>query len=76
MPSGVPRTRDSVPELFDVALRSRVSKALAEFELCFDAVVAQPSPAALEELREATDQLMRAGARVLFEVSREHVNRH
>ncbi len=71
MANGLRRQREEVLGLFDGPLRSRVRKTLAEFELCFDAAGAQPSREALDELREAIDQLMRTAARVLLELSRE-----
>ena len=54
----------------DPGLRERVGDAVAEFERCFDAAVAQPTSENLDALREATDRLMRAGARVLMELDR------
>ena len=54
----------------DDRLRKRVNDAMADFERCLDAAVAQPSPQTIDELREATDRLMRAAARVLIELDR------
>ena len=55
---------------FDPRLRERVSTAMAEFERSLDAAISQPAPDALDELRESTDRLMRAAARVLMELER------
>ncbi len=56
--------------VLDPGLRERVDDAIAEFQRCYDAAMAQPTPANLRALREATDRLMRAGARVLMELDR------
>lgn len=56
--------------VLDPELRKRVADAVAEFERCFDAAVAQPTSKNFDALREATDRLMRAGARVLMELER------
>lgn len=56
--------------VLDPALRERVGDAVAEFERCFGAAAAQPTSKNLDALREATDRLMRAGARVLIELDR------
>jgi hypothetical protein len=63
--------RDDISALFDEPLCSRVRDALAAFEHSFDAVVARPTPGELDELRLATDQLMRAASRVLLQISLE-----
>jgi hypothetical protein len=41
------------------------------FVEAFDAAVEQRTPEALERLREATDQMMRVGARILIELGRD-----
>jgi hypothetical protein len=51
-------------------LRERVDDAVAEFDRSFDAAAAQPSRHNLDKLRDATDRLVRAGARVLIELNR------
>lgn len=69
MPITLRRERQNPHGFLDQRLRSRVSKTLMDFEHCFDGAVARPTPEALDELREATDQLMRAASRVLLEIS-------
>lgn len=61
----------------DRQLRSRISKTLLGFDQALAAATtAQPTPDALDELGEATDQLMRAAARLLLELSRYRGNGH
>ena len=55
---------------FDTRLSERVGTAMAEFEHSLAAAITQPAPDALDELRESTDQLMRAAARALMELER------
>ncbi len=64
------RRREDVARFSDPPLRVRVGKSVADFQHCFDTAIAHPSQEALDELRKATDQLMRSGARVLLELSR------
>jgi len=59
---------DLVP--LDLDLRERVNDAVAEFDRSFAAAAAHPSPHNLHKLRDATDRLVRAGARVLIELNR------
>ena len=54
----------------DLDLRERVNEAVAEFDRSFAAATAHPSKQNLDKLRDATDQLVRAGARVLIELNR------
>ena len=54
----------------DFALRKRVDDAVAEFDRSLAAAAAQPSRHNLDNLRDATDRLLRAGARVLIELNR------
>ena len=51
-------------------MRERIYNAMAEFDRSFAAAAAQPSRRNLEKLGDATDQLVRAGARVLIELNR------
>ena len=72
MANGLRRRQEDTHGFFDQPLCWRVNKTVADFEHSFEAASAQPTPQALDELREATDQLMRAAARVLLELSRPH----
>lgn len=72
MANGFRWKREEICGFLDQPLRSRVNKTVAEFKLCFDAAAAQPTPDAVDDLRDATDQLMRAASRVLLELSRLH----
>ncbi len=69
MPNTLRRERQNSHGFLDQPLCSRVSKTLKDFEHRFEAAVARPTPEALDELREATDRLMRAASRVLLEIS-------
>ena len=61
-------------DILDGSLRDRVNRAIAELKQRYDAAVAQPTEANLDELRDAMDRLMRAGARVLIEIERHGDN--
>jgi hypothetical protein len=50
--------------------RDRVKAGMAAFASALDAAMADPTPEALNKLREATDRLMRAAGRVLIELDR------
>jgi hypothetical protein len=52
------------------SLGDDVAAAAGEFDRCFAAAAAQPTPERLDALRDATDRLMRACARVLIELGR------
>ena len=52
----------------DQTLRERISEAAAEFDKAFVAANARPSTCALDQLRDATDRLMRAASRVMIEI--------
>lgn len=71
MGNSLRQDREDIRAILDQALCSRVGAALAAFQRSFDAAAAHPTPGALDELREATDQLMRAASRMLLELSRE-----
>jgi hypothetical protein len=62
---------DGAPTGVDQALRDRVIEQIAIVQDALDAAVANPTDAALNELFEATDKLMRALARVLLEIERQ-----
>ena len=75
-----PRSRalDSVtqPEVesgkigFNSSLRDAMTLEVSTFLVMFDAVMAQPSAVALDQLRTATDRLLRAAARIRIELER------
>ncbi|HJU16871.1 MAG TPA: hypothetical protein VJ770_10415 [Stellaceae bacterium] len=54
----------------DRALRERVHTDIAVFIAAFDAALAEDTPASRAGLREATDRLLRAGARTRIELER------
>ena len=56
--------------LQDPALCDRVTDVISAFQRSFHAAVADPNSTNGDRLREATDRLMRAGARVLMELDR------
>ena len=51
-------------------LRDRVVEGMAVFAEALDAATANPTSDALDKLRDAADQLMRATGRVLIELER------
>ncbi len=51
-------------------LHERVSDAVSVFSCCLDAAITQPTKTTIDDLRDATNCLMRAGARVLIELER------
>lgn len=55
----------------DPTLRDRVMERIPVLEDALDATVANPSDENLDQLREATDELMRALGRVLIEIERQ-----
>ena len=63
-----PPGSDKGPVALD--LRDRVEDAMAEFDRRFAAAAAQPGRHNRDKLRDATDRLVRAGARVLIELNR------
>jgi hypothetical protein len=61
----------SEPHGVDPALRDRVMGQIPIVTDALEAAVAKPTDDNLDELREATDKLMRALSRVLIEVERQ-----
>lgn len=55
---------------FDSKVRDGVTRQVEAVGRAFDTVEKNASPEAIEELRETTDRLMRACARVLIEIER------
>jgi hypothetical protein len=55
----------------DPALRERVMEEIPVLEDALDAAVANPTDDRLDQLRAATDLLMRALGRVLIEIERQ-----
>jgi hypothetical protein len=54
----------------DLALRDRVQSDIVAFLAAFDAALSRDTPETRAELREATDRLLRAGARTRIELER------
>jgi hypothetical protein len=62
---------ESDPHGVDPALRDRVTEQIPIVTDALEAAVANPTDDNLDQLREATDKLMRALSRVLIEVERQ-----
>jgi hypothetical protein len=62
---------DRDPHGVDPALRDRVMEQIPIVTKALEAAVANPTDDNLNELRKATDKLMRALSRVLIEVERQ-----
>ncbi len=60
--------RGSEQDVLEDALLDRINRAIAEIKSALDAAVGQPTARNLDQLREATDRLMRASARVLIDI--------
>lgn len=69
MPSNLDPGSDDASGL-DQSLRERVAQQIEAFEKALDEAMVTPSVEALDELSEASDQLMRATGRVLIEAAR------
>jgi hypothetical protein len=65
-PQSAPREGGAI----DQALRERVHADLTAFLVAFDAALADDTPESRAGLREATDRLLRAGARTRIELER------
>jgi hypothetical protein len=57
------------------SLRARIAAEFEEVTTALDTAIEEPSPAAFDDLRDATDQLMRAAARIRLEIERLEQNR-
>jgi hypothetical protein len=64
------RPKDAAGSFIDQALRERVGGDVEAFLTAFDAALAQDSIESRAGLREATDRLLRAGARTRIELER------
>jgi hypothetical protein len=64
-----PRTKEGAA-FIDQALRERVDGDIAAFLAAFDAALDHDTSESRTELREATDRLLRAGARTRIELER------
>ena len=62
--------KDGAGSFIDLELRTRVEGDITAFLAAFDAALAQDSPESRSGLREATDRLLRAGARTRIELER------
>jgi hypothetical protein len=65
-----PRISGDSGTFIDRALRERVDADIAVFLTAFDAALAEDTPESRAGLREATDRLLRAGARTRIELER------
>jgi hypothetical protein len=54
----------------DPSLAELIREQTGLFDAAFDTALKEGTAAAVEKLREVTDQLMRAGATVLIEIAR------
>jgi hypothetical protein len=61
---------DDVRGLFGRALYERIEAEFRNLTAAFDAALAEPTPRALDDLRAATDGLMRAAAGIRLAVER------
>jgi transposase-like protein len=68
-PAPEPR-KESAGSFIDRDLRARVDADIAAFLAAFDVALAEDSPETRAGLREATDRLLRAGARTRIELER------
>jgi hypothetical protein len=68
-PPSEPR-KESAGSFIDRELRARVDADIAAFLAAFDIALAEDSPETRTGLREATDRLLRAGARTRIELER------
>jgi len=69
-PISEPRISGDSGTFIDRALRERVEADIGVFLTAFDAALAQDTPESRAGLREATDRLLRAGARTRIELER------
>ena len=72
-PVGFSATRPDVgsrKEGFDSSLREAMTLEVSALLVAFDAVVTRPSAEAVDQLRSATDRLLRAAARIRIELER------
>ncbi len=65
-----PRRKDGAATYIDKELRARVDGDIAAFLTAFDAALAEDTQESRAALREATDRLLRAGARTRIELER------
>lgn len=68
--TGQERDSQSQPGKIDPALRDRVVANMKPLIDALDEALQNPTPEALDRVREAADRLMRATARVLIEIGR------
>jgi hypothetical protein len=65
-----PQRKDGAGAFIDKELRARVDGDIAAFLAAFDSALAQDTQESRSSLREATDRLLRAGARTRIELER------
>jgi len=66
----LPHRKDGTSSYIDNDLRARVDGDIAAFLAAFDAALAEDTQESRSALREATDRLLRAGARTRIELER------
>jgi hypothetical protein len=66
----VANRKEGAGSYIDQELRARVDGDIAAFLAAFDAALAEDTQASRSALREATDRLLRAGARTRIELER------
>jgi len=66
----VPHRKDGSASYIDQELRTRVDGDIAAFLAAFDAALVEDTQQSRSALREATDRLLRAGARTRIELER------
>lgn len=69
-PAHEPRYSEEGGAFIDLALRQRVEGDIAAFLAAFDAALSRDTSETRAELRQATDRLLRAGARTRIELER------
>jgi len=65
-----PHPAKDVDSFIDQSLRDRVDSDITAFLAAFDAALAQDTPESRAGLRDATDRLLRAGARTRIQLER------
>lgn len=64
------QTRSEDREAFNTGLRDTVTVDISAFLIALDRVISEPTALSRDQLREATDRLMRAAAKIRIELER------
>jgi hypothetical protein len=70
----LPTSEDDEVGIFSPGFREKIGSDIRTFEDCYGSAMNNRTPAAVGRVREATDALMRALARMLIELERTSVN--